>query len=58
MYLYGLFFAFGVVVGNDPVILSGTAFLAYMTRVAGIVPPTAWIFAQFSVANIGMFLSD
>ncbi|KAG8983554.1 hypothetical protein FRB90_005910 [Tulasnella sp. 427] len=23
-----------------------------MTRVAGIVPPTAWIFAQFSVANI------
>ncbi|KAG8931634.1 hypothetical protein FRC01_001031 [Tulasnella sp. 417] len=51
-YLYGLFFAFGVVVGNDPVILSGTAFLAYMTRVAGIVPPTAWIFAQFSVANI------
>ncbi|KAG9045028.1 hypothetical protein FS837_007162 [Tulasnella sp. UAMH 9824] len=52
LYLYGLFFAFGVVVGNDPVILSGTAFLAYMTRVAGIVPPTAWIFAQFSVANI------
>ncbi|KAG8952758.1 hypothetical protein FRC04_003681 [Tulasnella sp. 424] len=52
LYLYGLFFAFGVVVGNDPVILSGTAFLAYMTKVAGIVPPTAWIFAQFSVANI------
>ncbi|KAG8924968.1 hypothetical protein FRC02_010068 [Tulasnella sp. 418] len=51
-YLYILFFTTGVVVGNDPVILSGTAFLAYMTRVAGIVPPTAWIFAQFSVANI------
>lgn len=42
-----------MIVGNDPVVLSGTAFLAYMTRVAGIVPPTAWIFAQFSAANIG-----
>ncbi|KAG9027351.1 hypothetical protein FRB95_007838 [Tulasnella sp. JGI-2019a] len=52
IYLYLLFFFAGVVVGNDPVVLSGTAFLAYMTRVAGIVPPTAWIFAQFSAANI------
>lgn len=55
IYLYLLFFLAGVVVGNDPVILSGTAFLAYMTRVAGIIPPTAWIFAQFSVANIGAY---
>lgn len=53
VYLYLLFFLAGVVVGNDPVVLSGTAFLAYMTRVAGIAPPTAWIFAQFSAANIG-----
>ncbi|EUC54944.1 alpha/beta hydrolase family protein, partial [Rhizoctonia solani AG-3 Rhs1AP] len=37
---------------QDPIILSGTAFLAYLTRVAGIAPPTAWIFAQFCAANI------
>lgn len=40
--------------GNDPVILSGTAFLSYMTRVSSnIEHPRAWIYAQFSVANIG-----
>ncbi|THH03904.1 hypothetical protein EW145_g5915 [Phellinidium pouzarii] len=42
----------GVCVGNDPVILFGTPFLSYFAHVTGIIPPTAWIFAQFSVANI------
>ncbi|RPD57395.1 hypothetical protein L226DRAFT_512254 [Lentinus tigrinus ALCF2SS1-7] len=51
-YLYIFFLLCGVVVGNDPVILSGTAFLAYFTRVAGITPPTAWIFSQFAAANM------
>ncbi|KAI0359203.1 hypothetical protein OH77DRAFT_1010853 [Trametes cingulata] len=51
-YLYAFFLVCGVVVGNDPVILSGTAFLAYFTRVAGITPPTAWIFSQFAAANM------
>ncbi|KAH9888414.1 hypothetical protein C8Q73DRAFT_710090 [Cubamyces lactineus] len=51
-YLYVFFLVCGVVVGNDPVILSGTAFLAYFTRVAGITPPTAWIFSQFAAANM------
>ncbi|OCH93494.1 hypothetical protein OBBRIDRAFT_306268 [Obba rivulosa] len=51
-YLYIFFLLCGVVVGNDPVILSGTAFLAYFTRVSGITPPTAWIFAQFAAANM------
>ncbi|KAG8816307.1 hypothetical protein FRC17_000367 [Serendipita sp. 399] len=46
------FFILGVIVGNDPVILSGVPFLAYFTQEAGINPPTAWIFAQFIVANI------
>jgi hypothetical protein len=33
--------------------LSGTAFLAYMTRVSSnIVHPRAWIHTQFAVANI------
>ncbi|KIP03230.1 hypothetical protein PHLGIDRAFT_497949 [Phlebiopsis gigantea 11061_1 CR5-6] len=52
LYLYLFFLTCGAVVGNDPVILSGTAFLAYFTRVTGIVPPTAWIFSQFAAANI------
>ncbi|KAK3904061.1 hypothetical protein C8A05DRAFT_32197 [Staphylotrichum tortipilum] len=53
-YLYAFWFALTSFVGNDPVILSGTAFLAYMTRVSSnIVHPRAWIFSQFAVANIG-----
>jgi Na+/H+ antiporter NhaD/arsenite permease-like protein len=52
-YLYAFFFGLAAFVGNDPVILSGTAFLAYMTRVsANIKLPTAWIYTQFAVANI------
>ncbi|PWO00178.1 hypothetical protein FA09DRAFT_328281 [Tilletiopsis washingtonensis] len=50
--LYAFFFTAGVLVGNDPVILSGTAFLVYFTRVAGISPPSAWIWGQFVAANI------
>ncbi|VDB99832.1 unnamed protein product [Peniophora sp. CBMAI 1063] len=52
-YLYVFFFALGTFVGNDPIILSGTAFLAYLTRVAAnIKHPRAWIYSQFAVANI------
>jgi Na+/H+ antiporter NhaD/arsenite permease-like protein len=53
-YLYTFFFALATFAGNDPIILSGTAFLAYMTRVSSnIEHPRAWIYAQFAVANIG-----
>jgi Na+/H+ antiporter NhaD/arsenite permease-like protein len=52
-YLYAFFFALGSCIGNDPIILSGTAFLAYMTRVSSnIIHPRAWIHTQFAVANI------
>ncbi|KAI0553253.1 putative arsenite transmembrane transporter protein [Xylaria curta] len=52
-FLYAFFFGLGSFIGNDPIILSGTAFLAYMTRVSSnIVHPRAWIHTQFSVANI------
>lgn len=52
-YLYTFFFGLGSFIGNDPIILSGTAFLAYMTRVSkNIVHPRAWIYTQFAVANI------
>ncbi|OCB91636.1 Chalcone-flavanone isomerase [Sanghuangporus baumii] len=52
LYLYIFFFISGIFVGNDPVVLFGTPFLAYFSRVSGIVPPTAWIFAQFATANM------
>ncbi|KAH7409749.1 putative arsenite efflux transporter ArsB-like protein [Cadophora sp. MPI-SDFR-AT-0126] len=52
-YLYAFFFLLGSFIGNDPIILSGTAFLAYMTRVSSnIIHPRAWIFSQFAIANI------
>ncbi|TFY55949.1 hypothetical protein EVJ58_g7927 [Rhodofomes roseus] len=51
-YLYAFFLICGVIVGNDPVILSGTAFLAYLTRVSGMTNPKAWIFSQFAAANM------
>lgn len=52
-YLYAFFFLLGSFIGNDPIILSGTAFLAYMTRVSNnIEHPRAWIHTQFAIANI------
>ncbi|KAI0164081.1 hypothetical protein GGR57DRAFT_489741 [Xylariaceae sp. FL1272] len=52
-FLYVFFFLLGSFIGNDPIILSGTAFLAYMTRVSSnIVHPRAWIHTQFAIANI------
>lgn len=52
-YLYTFFFALGTFIGNDPIILSGTAFLAYMTRVSSnIKHPRAWIYTQFAIANV------
>ncbi|KAK8090412.1 hypothetical protein PG997_005373 [Apiospora hydei] len=52
-YLYGFFFALTTCIGNDPIILSGTPFLAYITRVSNIEHPgAAWIYSQFAIANI------
>ncbi|KAM0746296.1 hypothetical protein T439DRAFT_360610 [Meredithblackwellia eburnea MCA 4105] len=50
--LYAFWFLAGVIVGNDPIILSGTAFLAYFTRFSGIPNPAAWTFSQFIAANV------
>jgi Na+/H+ antiporter NhaD/arsenite permease-like protein len=52
-YLYAFFFVLGSFIGNDPIVLSGTTFLAYMIRVSSnILHPQAWIYAQFAIANI------
>ncbi|KAH7313905.1 arsenite efflux transporter [Stachybotrys elegans] len=53
LYLYWFFFALGTAIGNDPIVLSGTAFLAYMIRgSSNIASARAWVFSQFAVANI------
>lgn len=53
LYLYWFFFALGTAIGNDPIVLSGTAFLAYMIRgSSNIESARAWVFSQFAVANI------
>ncbi|GAA5911579.1 hypothetical protein JCM5296_005253 [Sporobolomyces johnsonii] len=50
--LYLFWFVFGVLVGNDPIVLSGTAFLGYFTRATGITEPRAWTMSQFVAANV------
>jgi Na+/H+ antiporter NhaD/arsenite permease-like protein len=42
--------AISSVVGNDPVILSGTAFLVYFTKIAE-VSPVGWLFSEFVACN-------
>ncbi|BFZ61765.1 hypothetical protein YB2330_002840 [Saitoella coloradoensis] len=49
-YFYLLTTGLSVVLGNDPVILSGTAFLVYYTRVAE-VSPISWLFSEFASCN-------
>ncbi|KAK8119874.1 Arsenical pump membrane protein- ArsB [Apiospora kogelbergensis] len=53
LYLYCFFFTLGTAIGNDPIVLSGTAFLAYMIRASSnIESARAWVFSQFAIANI------
>jgi Na+/H+ antiporter NhaD/arsenite permease-like protein len=49
-YFYILLTGISVVVGNDPVILTGTAFLTYYIKASKLVE-TAWIISEFSAAN-------
>ena len=49
-YFYVLLTSVSMVIGNDPVILSGTAFLVYYTSATGL-EPMAWIIAEFAAAN-------
>ncbi|KAK5195023.1 hypothetical protein LTR96_010645 [Exophiala xenobiotica] len=49
-YLYSFFLLTACIVGNDPLILSGTPFLAYLTHHAKL-EPEAWVFSEFMAAN-------
>ena len=50
LYFYIMLTLLSILLGNDPVILSGTAFLVYYTEVAKL-DPRAWIMAEFAAAN-------
>ena len=49
-YFYVLLTVISMVIGNDPIILSGTAFLVYYTA-ATELEPVAWLISEFAAAN-------
>ncbi|KAF9260450.1 hypothetical protein L218DRAFT_974362 [Marasmius fiardii PR-910] len=49
-YFYVMLTILSVVLGNDPVILSGTVFLVYYTNATGL-KPIPWLIAEFAAAN-------
>ncbi|PPQ92531.1 hypothetical protein CVT25_010364 [Psilocybe cyanescens] len=49
-YFYILLTGISMVVGNDPIILSGTAFLVYYTAATNL-DPIAWLISEFAAAN-------
>lgn len=49
-YFYVMLTVLSILLGNDPVILSGTAFLVYYTKVAEL-NPISWLMAEFAAAN-------
>ncbi|KAG6834501.1 hypothetical protein H0H93_009289 [Arthromyces matolae] len=49
-YFYVMLTLISLLLGNDPVILSGTAFLVYYTAAAKL-EPLAWLMSEFAAAN-------
>jgi Na+/H+ antiporter NhaD/arsenite permease-like protein len=49
-YFYVLLTLLSLLLGNDPVILSGTVFLVYYTRGVDL-EPLPWLIAEFASAN-------
>ncbi|KAI6121305.1 hypothetical protein F5141DRAFT_1089296 [Pisolithus sp. B1] len=49
-YFYVMLTLLSILLGNDQVILSGTAFLAYYTTATGVAP-VPWLMSEFAAAN-------
>jgi Na+/H+ antiporter NhaD/arsenite permease-like protein len=49
-YFYVMLTLLSVLLGNDPVILSGTVFLVYYTNATGL-EPMPWLISEFAAAN-------
>lgn len=45
--LYAFFFVLACIVGNDPLILSGTPFLSYLVKHGDLPSPLPLVFAEF-----------
>jgi len=50
LYFYTMLTLVSIIIGNDPVILSGTVFLVYYTR-ATCLEPLPWLVSEFAAAN-------
>ncbi|KIJ45142.1 hypothetical protein M422DRAFT_167130 [Sphaerobolus stellatus SS14] len=50
-YFYVMLTLLSVILGNDPVILSGTAFLVYYTKVVEELVELPWLISEFAAAN-------
>nr|GAT43342.1 predicted protein [Mycena chlorophos] len=50
LYFYLLLTSLSIFIGNDPIILSGTAFLVYYTKVSEL-NPISWLISEFAAAN-------
>jgi Na+/H+ antiporter NhaD/arsenite permease-like protein len=50
LYFYILLSALSIIIGNDPVILSGTFFLVYYTNMLNL-DPIPWLISEFAAAN-------
>ncbi|KAF4607530.1 hypothetical protein EYR38_001602 [Pleurotus pulmonarius] len=50
LYFYLMLTVLSIFLGNDPIILSGTAFLVYYTKVAEL-DPVSWLMSEFAAAN-------
>jgi len=50
LYFYIMLTLISMIIGNDPVILSGTVFLVYFTR-ATHLQPLPWLMSEFAAAN-------
>ncbi|KAJ6551648.1 hypothetical protein B0H19DRAFT_1031000 [Mycena capillaripes] len=50
LYFYLMLTVLSVFLGNDPIILSGTSFLVYYTKVSEL-NPISWLMSEFAAAN-------
>ncbi|KAF8443656.1 hypothetical protein L210DRAFT_3531931, partial [Boletus edulis BED1] len=50
LYFYVMLTLLSILLGNDPIIFSGTTFLVYYTSAAEL-DPWAWVMAEFAAAN-------
>lgn len=56
--LYAFFFFLACIVGNDPLILSGTPFLSYLVSHGNLPSPLPLVFAEFITGFVSLLISQ